>query len=194
MTITRAEVVTSHVQPVWLRTTEIAISLEQAGYPRSVATVLDQLKYLVTKGLVERRQIGRAYEWRTAPEPEAPTAEARDALAILDELRTTIERVQVPQAAPVARANEVFIGSEAALGTLVPAQRDIVDRIVERASYVALRTMLKVLDGWIEGNREAAETLGRGRDVDPQIFHAEDIRRMVNDAAREVGAREPYGG
>ena len=66
---------------------------------------------------------------------------------------------------------------------------------MHRAAYEALEAMLSVLDGWIEGvieDAEARDLRDRPRTPEAVTFHASDVRRMVNDAARLVGAREPY--
>lgn len=193
-TITRADVVLSHVQAAWLRTIEIAIELEQAGYGWSAQTVLDQLKYLASKGLVERRQIGRAYEWRTvpAPEPQAPAPDAvtPDAEAILDELRGVIERAQRPAVTPLD-AVSVYIGDEAPLNTLLVANGDIVGRIIERSQYVAFREVANMLDGWLEVSRENHEGMHRDRfeDCCGRIAPS-DVLDMLDAAAEALGVRK----
>jgi hypothetical protein len=58
----------------------------------------------------------------------------------------------------------------------------------------ALARMLSTLDGWIEGARENHDGMGhkfenRGSECWTQ-FHPVDIRRMVNDVARELGVAE----
>jgi len=58
-------------------------------------------------------------------------------------------------------------------------------------AHRALKTMLGVLDGWIQGQQENHQGMGhrhenRG-DECWRTFAPSDIRRMVNDAAREVG-------
>jgi hypothetical protein len=70
---------------------------------------------------------------------------------------------------------------------------DLVDRIVRRSQYLALREVLDVLDGWIKGNAENAEG-GVGELEAVHRFHSQDIRHMINDAARELGVPEPYRG
>lgn len=69
-------------------------------------------------------------------------------------------------------------------------------RIIERAKYNALRELLSVLDDWTTGARDNHFGLEhRGEPLDSECwtrFHLDDIRRMVNDAAREIGCREPY--
>lgn len=64
-------------------------------------------------------------------------------------------------------------------------------RAGERGAHRALARFLGVLDGWIEGARSNHDALdhrgeSRGEECWTQ-FHPSDIRRMVNDAAREVG-------
>lgn len=58
----------------------------------------------------------------------------------------------------------------------------------------ALRAMLETLDGWIEGAQENHAALGhRGENTGEECwrtFAPADIRRMINDAARELGVRE----
>lgn len=87
--------------------------------------------------------------------------------------------------------DEVFIGDDVALGTLIAADRDIADRIVKRAVYTAGRTMLENLDGWVATARENAEA-GSGSAADAEQFHADDVRTMVNDMCRELGAPVPW--
>lgn len=61
-------------------------------------------------------------------------------------------------------------------------------------AHRALMTMLAVLDGWIQGqqdNHEASGHRGEGRGAECwRLWAPDDIRRMVNDAAREVGLAE----
>ena len=58
----------------------------------------------------------------------------------------------------------------------------------------ALSALLRVLDDWIGGAREnhvALEHRGESRGSECWTrFHPQDIRHMVNDAAREVGVPE----
>jgi hypothetical protein len=61
---------------------------------------------------------------------------------------------------------------------------------------LALRTVLNVLDQWIAGARENHEALGhRGEGLGGECWqshHSNDIRQMVNDAARDLGLDEPW--
>lgn len=49
-----------------------------------------------------------------------------------------------------------------------------------------MAVMRGVLDGWIEGSKINHEALGH-RDNCCETFHPEDIRRMIEDAEREIG-------
>lgn len=75
---------------------------------------------------------------------------------------------------------------------------ELLDRIVRRAQYTALVAMLAVVDGWVEGAQENHEALQhRGESIGSECwtqFHPDDIRNMINDAAREVGTADPYRG
>lgn len=59
----------------------------------------------------------------------------------------------------------------------------------------AFRAVLDALDGWIEGAYENHEALEHGGepvgDECWRRFHPSDIRRMVADAARELGVTAP---
>jgi hypothetical protein len=70
---------------------------------------------------------------------------------------------------------------------------ELVDRIVRRARYDALKTLLSVLDGWIEGSRSNHEALDHRTSFDGCCgqYAPEDIRAMVNDAARDLGTPLP---
>jgi hypothetical protein len=65
----------------------------------------------------------------------------------------------------------------------------------QRASAsLALYTVLTTLDGWIDGQRENHDAMGhRGENTGSECwrsFAPSDFRRMVNDAARELGLGE----
>jgi hypothetical protein len=83
-----------------------------------------------------------------------------------------------------------------------PAPDAVVDRggslgaAGERGAHRALKRLLDVLDGWIEGARSNHDALDhRGEPMGGECwtqFHPDDIRAMVNDAAREMGVAEPW--
>lgn len=75
----------------------------------------------------------------------------------------------------------------------VPAAVKMPGAAVEGQSY-ALAVFLNVLDSWIQGAKENHDAMGhrnenRGAECWRQ-FTPSDIRRMVNDAARELGVQE----
>lgn len=76
-----------------------------------------------------------------------------------------------------------------AAGYVEPLSPASVERVARRAKYDALKQVLIVLDGWIEGVKSNIED-GMPGDIDQ--FHVDDIRRMVNDAAREIGTDDPF--
>jgi hypothetical protein len=82
---------------------------------------------------------------------------------------------------------------------LDPATEDRVpelcDRIVRRSQYDALKAVLAVLAGWIEGARENCSAMEHRRHNGPLCgmhFEVDDFRNMINDAARELGTVEPW--
>lgn len=107
-----------------------------------------------------------------------------------------VEKYGAPQPLPgqgspkQAEAEPVSISVEAVRATSMEAFADGQRRGAERA----LRQMLDVLDGWIEGSKSNHQGMGhRGESTGSECWRSyapEDIRRMVNDAAREVGVVE----
>lgn len=199
----RTDVVLSAVAPAWLTTGDIDAALYDAGHRWTTETTRHTLNYLASEGKIERRKIGQGYQWRTVPAPVVEVAAAtvpRDAGAILDELRAVIEQAQqTPAPAPAGPITVAELDARLAehpLDNLFDLDNTLMDRVVKRARYDALRKMLDVLDGWIEGAKENHEAMEHRNentgDECWQSFHPDDIRRMVNDAAREVGTREPY--
>jgi len=96
-----------------------------------------------------------------------------------------------PPAAPEPSPEQVFIGDEAALSTLVTAERDMTTRIIERAQYVAFREVAAQLDGWLEVSRENHEGMHRDRfeDCCGRITPG-DVRDMLDGAADALGVRK----
>jgi len=123
--------------------------------------------------------------------PLPPSAAELNTLAtrVGDAVHELLGAVSRPAPAPDPETVVVPLGAE--LGELLAADARVTQRVVKRAKYDALRTMLDVLNGWIEGAHENADA-GSGSHADAEQFHADDIRRMVNDAAREHHVREPY--
>jgi hypothetical protein len=75
---------------------------------------------------------------------------------------------------------------------------EIVERLVRRAQYLALREVLIVLDSWREGARSNHDGMGHQREIASEEcwenFHASDVRTMVADAARELRTADPNEG
>jgi hypothetical protein len=123
---------------------------------------------------------------RTGPMPPISELRARRASNV-NALRTVAKLLDVP----LDELADLPPATDPALEDNVP---ELVERIERRAKYVALRHMLHVLDGWIEGAQGNHEALGHRGESSPcwNRFDAEDFRRMVNDAARELGVPEPH--
>lgn len=74
------------------------------------------------------------------------------------------------------------------------ASEGLTVRIVRRAQYDALRAVLSALDGWERGTLQNHEAMSHRDDDCCRAFAPDDIRRMVNDAARELDVRRPWNG
>lgn len=123
------------------------------------------------------------------PLPAAPAELNSLATRVGDAVHELLVAVSRPAPAPDPETVVVPLGAE--LGELLAADARVTQRVVKRAKYDALRTMLDVLDGWLEGAAENHEALDRREPFDDR-FAPDDIRRMVNDVAREHGVREPW--
>jgi hypothetical protein len=106
--------------------------------------------------------------------------EIRDRLPVpVAEPKTAWSRDEVPAAEPVVKP-----------GTLTETASQ------KTAASLALYMVLVQLDGWIESSRSNHYESGSGHSSEPRggecwtQFHPSDIRRMVNDAARELGVAE----
>jgi hypothetical protein len=96
----------------------------------------------------------------------------------------------------IDRKAEAELDPAAVLASITPRPAQVdrggpLGKAGERGAHRALARFLDVLDGWIEGARSNHDALdhrgeSRGEECWTQ-FHPSDIRRMVNDAAREVG-------
>lgn len=123
-------------------------------------------------------------------------AEARKAAietveAIRDELRGVIERAQRPAERP-----DLFDALDSTpdldMPDLLLADDKLLDRIVKRAAYDALKAVAGVLDGWQEVSRENHQGMGhrdRFEDCCGRI-HPQHVLTMLDDAAGLVGTRK----
>lgn len=134
------------------------------------------------------QQVIRAADLTPLP-PAAPAELNSLATRVGDAVHELLVAVSRPAPAPDPEA--LTVPADAELDALLVADGEIMRRIVRRAQYNSLRTVLTVLDAWIEGAHANADA-GSGSHADAEQFHAEDIRRMVNDAAQELGVREPW--
>jgi hypothetical protein len=103
-------------------------------------------------------------------------------MALLGEIRDRMPEGKAPAASPVQCHHE-------------DGERTrFTSESGEQAARRALAVMLQNLDGWIQGQRENHEALGhrhenRGEEC-WRSWAPDDIRRMVNDTARELGLAE----
>jgi hypothetical protein len=208
-TIRRTDAVLDAVETAWRTTSYLDGKLYDRGFtwgPKDTRTTLHALH---GAGQVKRQRAGSGYRWRKA-ESEGlagspvhaadmtplPVAASDALLGLSVQITRLAEQLAQPAVRPYD-PEAVVIGTDAALGTLVTANHDLVARIVKRAVYQAGKALLDVLDGWIEGAVSNNEAMGRRDAADPELFHAADIRTMVNDAMRLMGAPEhriPQGG
>jgi hypothetical protein len=199
-TIRRTDAVLDAVETDWRTTSYLDGKLYDRGFtwgPRDTRTTLRSLH---DAGRIECQKAGGGYRWRLGyvvraadlnPLPASVT-ELRDLSAQVARLAERL--VADPPAAP---AKVVTVGDDVDLADLTEAQEYLVKRIVKRAVYDTGKALLDVLDGWIEGAISNNEAMGRRDAADPELFHAADIRTMVNDAMRLMGAPEhriPQGG
>lgn len=115
----------------------------------------------------------------------SPTVTTILAEDLIEHLRREIEAAQ-PQPADPATEDD---------------SNELLDRIVRRSQYTALKAMLSVLAGWVEGARGNCEAVGHGRAsahngglICGEQFDIDDIRNMINDTARELGTAQPWTG
>jgi hypothetical protein len=113
------------------------------------------------------------------PEAPAPIREALERVtrAAYEAVEAAIEATRTPRAVDPTTEDDV---------------PELVERIVRRAQFEALRTVLDVLDGWIDGAAENHEAMSHRDNDCCRDFAPADIRRMVNGAAAELRVPEPY--
>lgn len=194
---TRADVILNRVEQDWRTTSYIDGKVYDAGFHWGPNVTRSTLRALYDLGLVQCQKAGGGYRWRVTPVAEAAPMPTGSAAA--DDLAQLAKRIgeiasQLPPPPPApsrVAAVTVVVGDECDLPTLSEANEYIAKRLVRRAAYETARAMLSVLDGWIEGARENNEALGR-REDDAEMFHANDVRRMVNDACRVMGTSDAW--
>jgi len=167
-----------------------------AGY---VAALPDTSVFLSTMAAalgIGEREIGER-----APEPSPLGQNLAAAADPLPEyyaarMAATLKQLALANGVPLALlapsraglpAKGVTVGDDVDLSDLAEAQEYIAKRIVKRAAYDTGKALLDVLDGWIEGARENHVVSG-DRDAFDERFYVSDIRGMINDAMRLMGA------
>jgi hypothetical protein len=114
-------------------------------------------------------------------------------MARLDEIR---DRIPGDAPAPPTKFTTHHLdGSQTVTTASGPERDEIPETNRKTGAHHALRVVLDVLDGWIEGAQEEHEAMEhRGRENTGEEcwrrFAPSDIRRMVNDAARELDIAE----
>jgi hypothetical protein len=158
---------------------------------------------IVDTQAVRPRRVFRAYRvtglWPDVRVPAASGGEHRTRAAAYAQAEMDLADVLADREreAPAPAAAPEPVPADA-LPELLAEHHEVLRRIVARAKYEALRRVLDVLDGWIDGQKENHEALGHAREpLGSECwtrFYPGDIREMVNDAARESGTREPWTG
>lgn len=170
---------------------EYVLSLsDTAAFLRAMANAHD-----AAEREVGPQSLGQTPVYAADLNPVMPTVDDLTQVAQhISELAAQLATVATPRAFDASEVT-VVAGPEAPVSVLDLAQRDVVERMVRRAQYDALREMLSMVDSWAEGvieEGEARELRDRPRTAAEVTFHVEDVRNMINDAARAIGAREPY--
>lgn len=169
---TRADVVFAALAMHWLSTTEILNRLIECGFNFGPRPLREVLRALVADGRAQRDRVGSQYYWRVAKVATAALA------------------------TPITAEEPDHRIAGHPLENLFRPDDTLVDRIVRRAKYDALKAMLSAANGWHEGALSNHEALGHRGDAEQCCgrFDVDDIFLMVNDAARAVGTAEPYRG
>jgi hypothetical protein len=106
---------------------------------------------------------------------------------LLREIRDRLPVPQIPEEPVTVRRMD---GSRMTVGT--PGPRKGSEMAADKRQALAI--VRAVLDDWIKGARENHEAMGhRAEPVGSECwrsFHPQDIRNMINDAARELGLTE----
>lgn len=137
----------------------------------------DQIERDTKRNLVSAKETERSLEFHTYP---------RVAGQVIHDLQTLLFNVKLDSLVEAANDAET-----ARTEKRLADRGGTLGKAGERGAHRALVKLLGVLDGWIEGARANHDGFGHsteswGEECWRQ-FAPSDIRRMVNDAAREVG-------
>jgi hypothetical protein len=117
--------------------------------------------------------------------PAPATSQTASELLAVAEQVSDLARQLAARVPSAPDPEAVVIGDEASLGALAIGARELFDRTTKRAIYTAGKTLLEGIDAWVAlATRENA--------ADAEHFHADDVRTMVNDMCRELGAPAPW--
>lgn len=174
------------------------------AYVYAVASIIDAVRQLAERcpNGWHRTAAPRALQtcpecWSTPAEPEP--RERREKVvsrAALDILVADAQRITKG----ITELSELVAAEIESKRERDPATDDdideIVERLVRRAQYLALRKVLDVLEGWREGAHGNHETGMHGVGDEPcwETFRSADIRVMVADAASELRTADPNAG
>jgi hypothetical protein len=151
-----------------------------------IRDVADSIERESAHNLANAAQKERPLEFQTYPRVVGNIANKLNTLSFNSHLDNRIDAAADAEAARVEKT-----ATAAAIANASSLTREA-DKLAGAAD--ALSRMLGVLDGWIEGARSNHDGMGhrgepRGEECWTQYAPA-DIRRMINDAAREAGLSE----
>lgn len=142
-----------------------------------------------------QRQDGQVFELGdrvTLPESDRPDQEwvIRELIAARGD--TWVELTDVP--AP-AIAGRTTLSRLTFIEHVAPDADELMRRAAARAQYDTLRAFRDVLAAWIETSRENHDASVHSAEVEPcwLNFHASDVRGMISDVAKALGAPVPPG-
>lgn len=204
--LSRADIVLAQLTDKWQAAGQIADKLSAARLDvNDVRNALNVLR----GGPVQRSAYGNPHGWRLAPTtpPAAPPTVLSPDDAHVSAFRATVvslaEALGVPldvlfaPVSPLTRASIIMAFDDMDASDLSMLNTEVGWRLDKATAFGALKAVLDVLDGWIDGARENHVEMGH-RDENTgeecwREFHVDDIRRMVNDAARDLDLpRMPY--
>lgn len=207
-TIRRTDVVLDVVEDAWRTTSYLVGKLYDRGFNWSARDIRVALHVLYDAGRIECQRAASGYRWRLAPSRIAEAcrlsgspvtaadmtplpATATELLSLSAQVAKLAE--QLATAPRAASPHEVVIGEDVTLIDLQLADERLASRIVRRAVYETGKALLDVLDGWIDGAVGNCGAMGHEKACSMECgnrFYADDIRTMVNDAMRLMGAPE----
>lgn len=200
-----AEQVMAQLTDQWQTVAQITAKLSAARLDiNDVRHALNALR----GGPVQRSAYGNPHGWRLAP-TATPTAATLLPLddAVVSAVRAAVVNlaestgvpldVLLPSVPPLTRARIIMAFDDMDASDLSMLNTEIGWRLDKATAFEALKAVLTSLDGWIEGAQENHEAMQHRNENTGEecwrTFEAEDIRRMVNDAAADLDLpRMPY--